>query len=568
MAKAALGIDIGSSSIKVVEGRDRKGSFEVLRLLEIPLEGSTATPAQVGELLAEALKRAGIKQRHAVVGLSGRDLMMRYSQVPPTPEWQLRDLMDFEIQEIRQQSGEDLAADFNLLAVGSEYSGDDTVLLALAKEGLVARLKESLEAAGLRARFFTPSSVALYNAFAKAGPETSGITMLASIGAQNSDIAILRDSELIFARNISTGGAVFNEALVSQFNVSQAKAERLKLEMGNASPREARRGMSPQEEKVARALEAGAGQIFSMIRSTVMFCKTQLKLQELALEHVYVCGGTAKLTGLVDSLAANLGVPVEPFNGFANLLAPALEEEAEAHGLAATPALGLAMTGVYSDLYSLEILPPAERKRREFQRTHLYSLLAILAVLAYLAFDAVSSRSEHLSLRSDVKRLGSEVTKITSDQRRCDALVKERDLLADTISKLEAYREATLGLPAVLRAAQKCLPPELWIHKIEIEEAPPPDAPQGGKRPAIVIEGKGRELERGSLKDVFLRFDAALRSEPGIAGTLPLASAGTPFEFRVTVYPARFHAAASGESPEGERDQAGPSEATPPAPSR
>ncbi|MEZ5989969.1 MAG: hypothetical protein R3F30_12750 [Planctomycetota bacterium] len=53
----------------------------------------------------------------SVVGLTGRDLILKYTKVPTVPDWQLAKLMDFEVEQIAAQAGGNLSADYNLLPV-------------------------------------------------------------------------------------------------------------------------------------------------------------------------------------------------------------------------------------------------------------------------------------------------------------------------------------------------------------------------------------------------------------------------------------------------------------------
>ena len=57
-----------------------------------------------------ALQRGGISGGPALLGITGRDLIVRYTHVPPVPDWRLKLLMQFEINEVSGQSGGEVAA--------------------------------------------------------------------------------------------------------------------------------------------------------------------------------------------------------------------------------------------------------------------------------------------------------------------------------------------------------------------------------------------------------------------------------------------------------------------------
>jgi Tfp pilus assembly PilM family ATPase len=149
----ALGLDVGEETARWVAGCVRKGAFEIVPAGEVP----TAE-------LAGALKAAGLKGWPAVVGVTGRDMILRTTQVPPVPDWQLRELMKLEIAEVAEHAGDDLCADHGLLPGAARHGDQDFALLALVREKLLEQRSERLSQAGVTVRSFAPNAIALHNA--------------------------------------------------------------------------------------------------------------------------------------------------------------------------------------------------------------------------------------------------------------------------------------------------------------------------------------------------------------------------------------------------------------------
>ena len=202
MASKATAVDIGSHSAKVLVAQVGKHGVSVLRFAGLPAaEGNVS------------LAEAGIPLKDATCGLAGRDMTLRYSQVPPTPDWQLRNLMDLEIQDLAQQSGGALSADYNLLPIEDE-SGSDTVLLALAKDDALERLQGEVAGGGVAVTAYVPNCTALYNAYLKCGPvDADAVVALVNIGHETIDLAIVKGTDLLFARNLTSGTKVLDEAI-------------------------------------------------------------------------------------------------------------------------------------------------------------------------------------------------------------------------------------------------------------------------------------------------------------------------------------------------------------------
>lgn len=512
MARNAVGIDIGTDAVRVVTGVDRKGVFVVTDLVTAPFPRKDLDAAGRGAVLAQAV---GSVKGEVYCGLTGRDVVLRYTQVPPVPDWQLRQLMEFEIQEMTGQSGGDeLSADFNLVPVVSDLTSDDIVLLALAKQAILDHHLEVLGAAAVTPRAFTPNSVALFNAFRKTDDGT-GTTLLVNIGARHTDMVLARDGELFFARNLSGGGELFDDALVASFNVSAEKARKLKHEMADVSPFDSAPRRSNQEEKVARALSGATGQVFSMVQSSVMFAKSQTGVQDLSLDRVLLCGGGSLVRGLDRYLASNLNVPVERFDPFEHVDVTAVEAELDEDERAgAVVALGLAMQAAYDDCYSIEILPPAMKKSRDFNEKTLFAVLAAVLVVAFLGFDAWRSRADYEAATKDSRAFESELKK---RQRSVEAFAEAVVARAENARKLELLEEhvvAGVGLERALGMVQRYLPPDLYVKGVELVRTKDEElGVSGDSKPAIEVRGEGREGIEG-LEQLFNRFVTDLARDP------------------------------------------------------
>ncbi|MCA8971882.1 MAG: hypothetical protein KDC95_18995, partial [Planctomycetes bacterium] len=131
MASKTRGLDLRAQDALLVEGRKKGAVFQVVNCELI---------ARDGKRLGGGTPLAGV-----VTGLSGRELILRYVRVPQVPDWQLAKLMEFEVDEISGQAGGSLSADYNLLPIANEMTGEDTVLLALAKDSHLEEQARTIE---------------------------------------------------------------------------------------------------------------------------------------------------------------------------------------------------------------------------------------------------------------------------------------------------------------------------------------------------------------------------------------------------------------------------------------
>src|SRR5258708_34260687 len=107
MARIVTGIDLGRRNAKLLRGHAKGNSFRVTDFAVLPLDSREIAEGWNG-------LQPPFKPGVARIGLTGRDVNIRYTRVPRVPDWQLRNLMRFEVEELGDQSGSGVASDFNL----------------------------------------------------------------------------------------------------------------------------------------------------------------------------------------------------------------------------------------------------------------------------------------------------------------------------------------------------------------------------------------------------------------------------------------------------------------------
>jgi Tfp pilus assembly PilM family ATPase len=460
MATTATGVDIGLRTAKALRGYYKGNTFHVTDFALVEHRGGDPREAWAG--------LRGFKPGNARVGLTGRDVNIRYTRVPRVPDWQLRKLMRFEVDEIGDQSGAEVASDFNLLPELPEIEGEDVVLLAMARTSLLESHTAGLALAGGKLNSFAPSAVALYNAFLRYGVVQEDTVLVADIGHDNLDVVIARGPDLLFARNLTGGGRLFDEALAQRFNVKPDQAEKLKIEF--ASVRPGAQYPTPNHERASRAVLGAAGQLLSLLQSALLFCKTQVKISGLKLDRVLLCGGGAALDGLCEYIAAGMQVQVELFDPFrvvdTSALTPEKAELLEDFKLEAVVALGLASMGSDPRAYSLEILPPAVARRREFWGGKAFLFAAAALAVAYLGFYAYTNRGRAEEIRAEVKTLRGRLNVADRTHRETKDLLEENAALADEVRELSWIAGTGEQLARGLAFLDESLPDDFWVTKM------------------------------------------------------------------------------------------------------
>jgi Tfp pilus assembly PilM family ATPase len=531
MAKTATGFDIGVHTAKALRGHVKGNTFALTGFAVARNAGGTF---ESGWEALELPFKPGLSR----VGVTGREVNIRYTRVPRVPDWQLRKLMRFETEEIASQADAAVSSDFNVLPEIPEIEGEDVVLLAMARESLLATHLAGLTACGGKLDAFTPNAIALYNAWLHYGVLMEDTVLVANIGHENVDVIVCRGSDLLFARNLSGGSKLFDDALVERFKVSPAKAQEIKTTVATLE----QRGSfdDPNAEKASRALLGPAGQVLSLIQSTVLFCKSQIKLGTLRLDRVMLCGGGAALPGLTAYLRSGLNVPVELFDPFqvvdASGLDPASAEAFEEHRLESVVALGLAHAAADPDAYAVEILPESVKKKRDFAQGTAFLIAAGVLAAAFLGLYAYRSHGRLADLRGTVASVRSNVNRVLRVDQDTRGILEENAALHDSARRLHATAGSGEQLYRVLGAIDASLPRDFWIEQLTSSFGADADfgVAKGEEVPLVRLAGRARE---GTVTPAvqFEEFVAALRARlPELRMKERLGSTGSTFEITLT----------------------------------
>jgi type IV pilus assembly protein PilM len=500
MVQKASAIDVGSHSVRVAQVKQTKHGLAL-----------TGFFAALADEAATALRDCGVPLKGAVAGLAGRDMNLRYTQVPPSPDWQLRNLMELEIADMASQSGGSLSADYNLLPVADEDSGMETVLLAFAKDEALTRSATLAASAAGSIDAHVPNCIALYNAYVRLGPvEEDATVCVVNLGRETIDLAIVKGVDLLFVRNLSNGGKVFDDAIAQAFNVSERKAEALKKELLDLDPFSRGRYASGQAEKVTMAAGGAGSSIVAAIQSSLAFCRSQTKNPSLALDRVLICGGTSKVKGIAGMMREALRCPVEPFDPFERVdlseLSDAESELLAQYRSESVIVLGLAAGRVDDSLYQLEILPEnVKRKRRFLQRT-VWNIGAGVVAAGAIAVVGLREKDRAEIAETALSKLNVQQRRLTAVDNDATTLVEKATAETAVVDALAERAVPHDSLLLTLRAIARTKPEEIWIHKIEVKR----EAQRGGStsttRPVVVVVGKGKDVAGRGVTDAYNRF--------------------------------------------------------------
>jgi Tfp pilus assembly PilM family ATPase len=532
MARIRTGIDISTDASRALRGQWKGNTFVASDYAYASHPGASSWLAAWKSL------EPGFKLADSRVGITGRDVNVRYTRVPRVPDWQLAKLMRFEVEEIGGQSGAEVASDYNALPELPELEDEDVVLLAMARESLLAEHLEGLESKGGVLDAFMPASIALYNAWLRFGVVQDDTVLLANIEREAIDVVLVRGADLLFARNLAGGTRAFEQAVQERLGVDARRAAALLDKDADFEP--GVRPRSPDGEKATRACLGAAGQLSSLLQSAVLFCKSQIKISTLKLDRVMICGSGARLQGLDKYLTGALAVKVERFDPFKVVDTSALGAdelaELEEHALESVVALGLATAASDPNSYKIEIRRVRVARQREFRQGTAWLIAAgVLCALA-LGAHAWRTHAELKRVRGEVARLDSKFKSARAADARTRALLSESEQLAASVDELGTLAGAGAQFARVLDGVGSQMPADFWLRRLSLSRRFDPQlgVPKGDPRPIVRAEGEARE-GTDAANVLFQDFVARLQQALPAARLKPmLAPTGQSFALDLT----------------------------------
>lgn len=316
-SKLALGLDIGSSSVKLVHLKEGKRGYTLLAWGEAPLPPEAVVDNQlmnssaIVEAIRELVAQQKVKVKDVAIGVRGHSVIIKRISMPAMSQEDLDESIQWEAEQYIPFDVKDVNIDTQILTPQGDAAGQMDVLLVAAKKDMINDFTAVCAEAGLTATVVDVDAFAVQNAFEANYPQAPGQpVVLINVGAAVTNINIVNNGLATFTRDITVGGNAFTEEIQKQLNISAEEAEALKV--GGHGETDA---VVPQE--VERVIQGVADQMGGEIQRSLDFHAATAP--DIHPTRVYLSGGTARIPALFKVIEQRAGVPVEILNPFKNI---------------------------------------------------------------------------------------------------------------------------------------------------------------------------------------------------------------------------------------------------------
>lgn len=308
--KNIVGLDIGSSAVKLVELKQGKGGrYSLLHAAHAPLspeaivEGTVMDSSLVVEVAQRLIQEQGIKNPNFGVSISGMSVAIRKIQVPAMSDAELAESIHWEAEQYLPFDVNEVNLDYVVL--GSDADTMDILLVAARKDriadytGIVAQL-------GKVPALVDVDVFALQNAYElNYGVATDRVVALVNVGAHIMNVNILAHGQSVFWRDIVFGGNAYTEAIQRELNLTREQAEAVKTgeQLGDHTP-----------QAILGVLNGVSEDLAGELQKTFDFFYTTSSHDRV--DEVVLAGGACQVLNLDTVIKEKLNVRAEVMNPF------------------------------------------------------------------------------------------------------------------------------------------------------------------------------------------------------------------------------------------------------------
>ncbi len=354
---SVIGIDIGSSSLKIVQIKKEKdrailqtygelglGPYSKLAIGQI----ATLAPDQHAKIILDLLKEANISATKGGIAIPLKLSLITIVDIPKVDPKDERNVIELEarkyipvaisevtldysvIPQVDDTSLEFIESENNKILEEDELKKRQKVLLVAIHNQVLSIYSRIVQESKLAIEFFE------VEAFATARGSLSGErapVMIIDVGASSVKIYIIDNGMLLSSHTINRGGQDMSFSISKGLGIPFEQAEHLKRSLG--------RTVVVEEEKIRELLNMHEEYIIAELRTVLsMFQKSK----NATISKILLTGGGCVLNGFMDKIKQNFSCEVELAQPFSKLESPvSLQETLKLTGTTFSTAIGLAL---------------------------------------------------------------------------------------------------------------------------------------------------------------------------------------------------------------------------------
>lgn len=319
---SVIGIDVGSSSLKVVQLR-RQGSTAVLETYgELALgpyaglevgQATNLPAAKIAETLSDLIREANVTTTNVGISIPFSRTLLTVVELPrrDDPEEQ-KTVISLEARKYIPVPVSEVQLDWfilpDVLEEGAAPSQKIKVLLVAVHNDQLALLQNVIQQTGLAASFY---EIEIFSSIRSVVDEPVKPTLVIDIGASATKVYVVEHGVVALSHNIPRGGQDVTRTIATSHGLQFAAAESFKKEYG----------FNPAQGSYERkSIELAFSRIFNEVRRAVAQYENE---EGKKVGSLVLTGGGAVTNGLKEYAQTFFSIEVQVANPFAKTQTPA-----------------------------------------------------------------------------------------------------------------------------------------------------------------------------------------------------------------------------------------------------
>lgn len=318
-----VGIDIGSSSIKVVELEEKKGVISLVTYGELQTgpygakEIGQAVSLEVKQeqtALVDVLRESAVQAKQAVFAMPLASSFVTNISFLADETANLEARVRVEARKVIPVSLSEVTLDWAEVEMeqGGDKDGTRSIMIAAIQNDALQRFRVLMQFVGLPN---PPTEIECFSAIRSLYNSEESDVAIIDIGAQSAKMYIVHNGMLARMHRLRAGGALVTKRLAGALEQNFEAAELTK------------RTINREDERfrdVQRAHQSVYERAFSEFRQVI---REYEQRSGVTLETVYLSGGGSVFPGVQTKLQDELGVEVLKANPFSKVAYPAFMED-------------------------------------------------------------------------------------------------------------------------------------------------------------------------------------------------------------------------------------------------
>lgn len=347
---SVLGIDIGASSLKIIQTRKEKEQAVLETYGELSTSAYTGGEAgkavlladeKASEMIADLKREAGVTATHGLVSIPLRHSFITIIDMPTLSDEQLKEAIQFEARRYIPIPLSDVVLDWWRIPdrVDETHAGEAaakkgmSVLLAAVQKDVIDKYMRILSGAGITSLGF---EVEVFSATRVLGTRTQGAILLFDLGALSTKLSIIQRGIIRAVHHVDRGSQAFTLAISQSLGIDFKRAEEMKRSVGISQ--------RPEAAGVRHTITPLLDSLFD--EADRLRANFRRKFGE-PIDKAVLIGGGALMPGVADYAIERLGIEVLISNPFSQMIYPAfLQPTLKSIGPTFSTASGLAIRGL------------------------------------------------------------------------------------------------------------------------------------------------------------------------------------------------------------------------------